>query len=1727
MVIPSGELIVRAVAAEDLNHLKILGHAQQFFDTEETEAILQEFLPLFQTSALSDAFLSMYLVCGFLPTSSYKYVPKVMPSIFHLWNIMASSQITDGIFIEFLSRWARGVYLSAEAYAPLLTDEQLNYVFSHFLRLFQIPVGLCQGTTSRNIDANSRNLFFNKKYAAAKDFARLLIYMLPDERVLSHLAVFFEATETFFHPSNSGVWTPPLGSILYHLTILFQMRLNRERSGESPVKAGRSLEPCKQAFVHLLRKVTFMSTYSRSNDIQDLAQASLEGLAHICPELIIPGALKRIYPSLQGLVEAHRTTASLHYLSSLSPMIAKSSIWRAHLTSLVTLSLPGIDANDLNKTSYTFTFLTRVSQFVSIEDLSGDGSTALAVDWVQAEMMRLDALLGDDDNESGITASDLVTDEQMLDIVKSSTAAWTDILTMFLDRVFLLLENLPPAAPGRASSEARIASDLQSLLPSFFSSLSFDLLDIAATKILNFILSRTLYDVTEIMSSILQTLCRVHDTTIWQRFFDPLDIAIRSEVQDNGAGSTRSAGQEVLPRDRSLIWYIRCIEGMLDAGGKMIWQNRDKIRSLIKYLMDNCVSQATEYVGMLLASFLEGLIEIYPTDLRRINAEEQGSPENGFESWCIQPDPRKLQIRWHVPDQNEIMEAANFFLLTSESLLHAIANSLDLSRASRGKVRQEWTDVLVSQLSYVESLLSGATEVFLSPRQYRSDDEVNLDGLEYSSRYPCGAVFLSSEHELYTALHDRRMAIGRALHEVHIYLMAAHADNIVAFDVLLLTYKSWLGNIAYQRADGNHSKLNNMYVTEISQLKIPGKRKQYPRQQLVKRAHLYHVQRRKHNALTSDATPLHWQLIDDLKRTSTGQYTEIRVIAQSALNLALRAVADTRAQVIPYFLSSLSSGDEESIKGALYMLSGKGLKSYIGRDYRYFPEFLKQLILLSNVEKPSMQTPVKQAFVECALKCRPSAGVCEYDKSALQLIKPASEAKVRILSLTSQQRSVDTFKESRQVDLRDSLVKLTSASDWRIACAAASALGAGISSIALPPSKTLAASVLKLSVSEHPYLRAIATTQLTHLLASCWIRVLTKGDVRDAVLENLSIPGKILLTSYNDGNFGRDILLGLANPDPPYFIDNQRAGWLAWPQELEAFERNNGGQSLDLDPYTIELFNVMGPAMNLQWISQLIEYWKEEPKEGGAKFREHLQHLIRLFFVCSRRMPGAVDLEALKPIIEQLCAKDSVPYHNRVGAEIMSGLIGSLRYESDEVHDYIWNWCGPILTDVLVNRLTPDNLTYWQRCVSSIFSHRDHRRSFPLLEVVTNLPLDMESNSAFSESAKIMILRKMVAAIGWHFQSGDKAIEKFIAHVDHPYKRVRDELGQALNNLFAIQYFESHATVEHFLTANLDAGSSLGVTPYQPNAKLTSAFKDIFARLHQWRLERIVGQEVPSQYTTASKTMLTWIAHSIDQTEAYLLLPFVPDLILPEILHMLDVKEDTDLLGAAGAVFLHLGNIVYPSSQIPRMVDSLVKIMTQDPSWNHRIRIMGVVQVFFYRNMFILSRGDRQRLFDALLNLVSDPQLECRQGAASTISGMIRASSYDRGNTIQLIIDRFTGILEDNPLPRNSQRARRKSQVLSVNSAEVSANIIARHSAVLGLSALIHAFPYDTPPKWLPPVLARLARCSDNPHPIAASVKRVLASFKKTHNDTWSTDQKLFTAEELEDVSEPSHTYFS
>ena len=180
-----------------------------------------------------------------------------------------------------------------------------------------------------------------------------------------------QAIETFFHPSNSGAWSRTLAQLVYYLADFFVIRWNREHNGEMDIAPERHLdEAVKNRFVICLRDVVFMGIYAKSGTAMNYSLSTLQSLAYLAPDLVLPGALQRIYPSMQGLVEVHRTTSSLRSLQILARTMIRSKGYRCHISPLLGLALPGIDANDLEKSLITLSFIATVCYNIPFADLS-------------------------------------------------------------------------------------------------------------------------------------------------------------------------------------------------------------------------------------------------------------------------------------------------------------------------------------------------------------------------------------------------------------------------------------------------------------------------------------------------------------------------------------------------------------------------------------------------------------------------------------------------------------------------------------------------------------------------------------------------------------------------------------------------------------------------------------------------------------------------------------------------------------------------------------------------------------------------------------------------------------------------------------------------------------------------------------------------------------------------------------------------------------------------------------------------------------------------------------------------------------------------------------------------------------------------------------------------------------------------------------------------------------
>ena len=1751
---------------------KLCTFAQLYFDPREIPAMLGDILPYFTTSFTEGAYVVIGLLNLLFPTApppegDEDLLPQhYLPTLFHLWALVNRSKVFDTTFLDLFSRIARDSLVASQipfTEFGIFTKEQSSSIFTAILRLLEIPVGQATSPYSPAIDVAAGLAIMverdAKKHPIAHHIARWIIMSLspgsldqPDS-IMTNLEGLIQAVETFFHPSNSGGWTKPLSQLVYYLTDFFVMRWNREKSGELEMPEERKLtNALKRRFVLCLRDVIFMGIYAKSGTAMNFSLSSLQSLAYLEPELILPGALQRIYPSMQGLVEVHRTTSSLRSLQVLAKTMVRTKGFRCHVTTMLGLALPGIDANDLDKTLYTLSYIQSVCYNIPLHDLTRGrdevSGSMFAVEWITSEVARMEEEGANVqlDYEHGFSD----TDEEM--ILRSSTAAFPEFLVSFLGKVFTLLENLPDASrPRSGSPEENVVNTLPAALTPLLASLSPDLYELALNKIADFVGNHVIHQARDAMAFICSALCKIDPAKALKRLVPMLVQSIRTEIDENGAASTRNTGTDVLPRDRGLVWNISMLSMSVVHVGDAVLPHRQELFDIAEYMQQKCIGLPTTHISNFIHHLLLNLTGIYTVDYS-LYEKDVLARGIGPQDWGMISDLQNLNIKWHVPKEEEIWFAVDLLKAQGENALSQLrALTAGTSSIKRDGVGKEWSDEVSRNLVLLRLLLSGVSVLFdsnldskvdgldspqesdtemVDARTEMSGDDQDEDSDAFAGNtdederkptflYPAGYMLREGD-DLYKELHAFRERSGTVLHEVHKFLIEQQEDDVACFEPLCNAYRSWFVDVGIERSAHVLDRVQKLLSADIHPYKVSGLRKEYPRPLLLRRANVYHLQRLRHNSYPRPKTELSKQLFLDLAQSSVSAYRDVRRHAQSAGEAALKAIIGSRSLVIPPLLSALESGvrhhEFSRIKGAMYSLLFGSLNKTIARNWRYAPSLIKAYIEASTADKPSIQKLCAAATIYIMEMGRPLERMVVLDRDIIQAVAPSEDVKDTINRRTEKLTRKRAYIEKKKALLSDELVNLARESHWKQASRTAAiviTLGMRFDSIA---SENMINLVSKGAIDSHPGLRGLYGGAFVALLSLIDSRAAANHSYKDYLLDRQYLQAKIQVTTrQNDPQWTADYLSSFAKASAEYYVDHDHPGWLVWDKTMPAYE-SNPRIDVEYDDAEIKARTQIGRLLDKSWFSALFGFLKQEPRDSAAdRFRVSNAMMLAYTFDLMNAGLTSANLPDVQELIREIWSDGTDKHQHRATAEILGALLISTVDKPLKYRTTIWEYVFPMVQQVFSDGLTPENLTYWTTFLHLVTQGKDPRRCWPIIDWLASFRLDMESNAAFKESSKIRLLQQCVTDMGWHFQLEKPIIEDFLLHIDHPYKQVREAMGLTLASLYRTRYHESYEDVPTLIRSQKDA-SSLGTAPYQPTEQFIETVHETFERLEKWRQERTPGQQTPSSYTSGSKTVLLWLDSTLSSFECTQLLQFFPNIFVEQLLYMMDIREDQELQGLAYHVFRNIPNIPHRSGDDADLIATLIRIGTTSPLWHQRLRVLINMQVIYFRRLFLISQEHQMKLLSCVATMLEDTQLEVRLGASTTLSGMIRCSPAAlRSKMVHDFDKRFTKMLLESPLPKRPRKGvsgiSTPNTGTSTPTLEHNKLVLTRHAAVLGLGALVQAFPYRSPPpSWIPSILTTLAsKANNDPGMVGKSVKSILSEFKKTRQDTWQLDLKV------------------
>ncbi|TPX58023.1 hypothetical protein PhCBS80983_g03421 [Powellomyces hirtus] len=1763
----------------------LVSQAQRYFAPESTAEILEELLPLINVHDPGWFSLSKGLLGMFLPTTTipppHPSLPSGttpfywIPTIFALWSLSRTSLADTALFLDLIARLAED-----QAHAnPNWTEEQIRHVFSAGLLCLNLPVG---SSSSGNAPMSGGGADFGGK-AAVDPFAAFVVWaMVPVEvdeantRILKHLGDLIQAVETYFHPSNAGRWSYMLARFLQMLSYHFLRRIRQEDAKDCKTPPQYRITPAMRVeFVTTLRPVVYLSLFGKDAASVNCIHNTLKYLAWIEPTLILPGLLERIYPALESLTENHRTISCIGALYHVAlPLFNREhySPGGTHLAALLDLVIPGIDVNDPTKTLNTLLFIRHAISCVPLADLTnGDGAYVVG-DCSVMETEETEQRKADDE------------------VCRQGTGIFATWIERFLERVFVVIENLPQEhghMKTKRSVEGSVIRMIQYTCELIFMQMQPDLQLIALRKIKNFVAENVIPNATKAVAMI----CAVAGTPkLRLETFVPLCHEQIMKELEHGAATNPTTSSSfpfgfAAMSDARLHWYQYILLNVCRQSGAEVLKWKTELLDIVRTSVRNCESRTGwKWAAKLLRILLCNLTATYPSEARSVGRDYWSNDawiEISHLYWGEPTDRAKLDIEWHSPSNDEkqfALELVNEFTTLSIDELtrrvEGVRNGTTRDRREVSREFQKWLEVLRNCIRGMTTLIPPDAENSTDSRNSLTTNDFGEVLQPALHKTPLAANYCfepgTPEH---THIRNLRTHITLFLVTTSQALRQHTEDDTESITTLLRAATALLSDRGCARS--HLEQLTRTYAG-IRSVVSEGKRinnKHIPRFVHVVKASIVHLTRLEYNATTDGRKPEgQIELMAELEQWSVGGYAVLRKEAQRGLSTVLKCSPDDikkavfwravkvlqcegkedNMSVTATSAAKPTEAESDRLKGALYMLKGSVLLRVGMVDYQKARAVLIGLAKAYNSDKKSIRTrwtvlakEILGRYQEIAISTKVSDGSVQ---AARKLTGGnAQQAEVQKTSELVKNKSLRNREEYNGmiVDLMAILNRPDIPMSYRSilikfleTCLRDDA----------PVPITVTRYALDNVNSEELAIRQISLKLLRKVLH------VVKRRAKDTKTKNPSTTctARSVWRPQNSQQEYIDRCVRQVTSEEEWkkaeFVDVGSVGWYCWPKTHKIRHGNDATTAEGIpynDPESRETIDLLVNELTReQFWTKFCKYRTQEapghtinPVEAAAGIAptEHFDYGAAEFYALVFLVLGCKTLRPVKDMVERLMGSEGhVPEkaEQRAIVEVVAGLLAGCKYWTWNEMNVVWEWTGKVATRA-IGYADTETFNLWPPALRYGFSHRDPRRHLPLIKqlliLTASSSTELGSNSSassintnqsfFAESKKLMITRVLLSTYGWRlFPLTEHLLNTYLADLGHPYLLVRQNMGTNLSVLLAAKWTVGAKTVGEVLmrNANETEGVHRGILELNAEDKAVIDKMVTVVKTHRENLEAdadrnntaVTGSQPTDKETTstttarlqldyknASGTVLAWLANSLFHQPVPAQHAYLPH-IFPEVLAM-QVWGDMELQQAAQMCARSYAASPHPPAEthaVTTMLLNATQTKNTTQRWQLRHRTLPLLQIFYFRSIFTMQPATSTLVVNQIATqLLADPNLEVRNLASTTLSGLVRCSNRD---AISDLKTQFLTTLQAFTPKRKGVK-------------QEPADMVRKHAAVLGLAALVQAFPYDVP-EWMPDVLVALAKCVGDGMPIGASVNKTFAEFRRTHHDNWQHDLQRF-----------------
>lgn len=983
--------------------------------------------------------------------------------------------------------------------------------------------------------------------------------------------------------------------------------------------------------------------------------------------------------------------------------------------------------------------------------------------------------------------------------------------------------------------------------------------------------------------------------------------------------------------------------------------------------------------------------------------------------------------------------------------------------------------------------------------------------------YACNYYFGTSVSEKlknpqYLQVHNVRNRVGVFFHKLYKFLQSNYDNNTNVFQILLHGIKVFFTDVGQETVfnDDPNAFLDLDFLENIQSLN--GLSLPYTRTCLAANANDFHQARVLLHSTNRHPSTLEAQLLCDIINLSTSVYPDIHKPAQGTLLHCMKQFIGSYSIIINKAISCLKqvllSGNYMKMEAVLKLFMMKKINRKLMSDYKNLKELILLLVECYKVNELEIAMQSDQILNEIASGLKIPSSVCILDSRAKTTLAPPDKS--IDLQVEAVRRAKDkkrryyfSLLENLQSEL---LLKFSTKENfgWKLPVF----MMRLVNKLQLNLETTVDQGVISFIYiqmkSNHPGLIHLGVKTFFGIFDK--ISTLSDYDydipkVYDSNYElrfteklDTSIPNMNVVFNKEMNNF----------KSPNFFIDSRMyVGWLCWGRSVEVMKPVR--VELNVRENERESLEIMGSLISKEWLKMTTENLVQDNETHGVFSSCNVSFFIMIMCLISN---GYTALK-LDDIFD-LCRE----HYNRddkaamiMSIEIFAALVCSSKMLKEKELKFRDEFVDNFLQNCLNVDLNQDASDIWSTMCWWLPTTVDIRRCEPFYRQFSQIHelLNTNSDDAGHQASKLLMLKSMIMSLEYKNPNIAPIFDSLT--MQHPYDQVREAIAQVLCSLITTQSCPSWENVAIMMEAERVSPGGLGLPVKQLPAEIDNFIKRQFLNIleESRKVEGLTPQEIlKTKFFYMSSTMFYWINEMARSSNKILLVPYVVDYLAPFLLTLLKHKDVCKLSGLDPVPqFIGLSYMPIRRENIGALVKLLCNTNLTSSSFQIKLQLR-FIQHFFSSQLLQLTKAEKDYILNALVDhLYNQKYVEVRTSAADVLSNIVH-NLGEKNQELQLLVDRFNSGL--------GNYSWKEKQKLSKTDTNV-------HGSILGLGAIISAFPYAFPlPQWIPRQLSNISSWARTNGMAASASKSIISEFKKVRTDTWKFDRLAFTAEQLEDL---------